>query len=134
MKITDVTTTILHDPNARQLQDSTVPKLWSGGGTDIFIHLKTDEGIEGLGVSQARPPLAIRAIVEHELKDLFIGEDPFNIEKLWNDMFWRMRNYGRKGVALQALSAIDVALWDLKAKALDLPLYRYRKFANFYSI
>ncbi|MCH8115744.1 MAG: mandelate racemase/muconate lactonizing enzyme family protein [Chloroflexi bacterium] len=124
MEITDVTTTILHDPDGRQLQDSTVPKLWAGGGTDIFVHIKTDEGLEGLGVGQARPPHAIREIIERELKDLFIGEDPFNIEKLWNDMFWRMRNYARKGVALQALSSIDIALWDLKARALGLPLYR----------
>ena len=124
MKITDVTTTILHDPNRRPLQDSTVPDVWKGGGTDVFVHLKTDEGIEGLGVASARPPHAIRSIVERDLKDLLIGQDPFNIEKLWNDMFWRIRNYGRKGVAIQALSSIDVALWDLKAKALGVPLYR----------
>ena len=124
MKITDVTTTILHDPDSRALQDSTISKLWSGGATDIFVHIQTDEGVEGLGVCQPRPAYAIREIVDRELKHLLVGEDPFNIEKLWNDMFWGMRNYFRKGIAVQALSAIDVALWDLKAKALNLPLYR----------
>jgi L-alanine-DL-glutamate epimerase-like enolase superfamily enzyme len=62
--------------------------------------------------------------VENGLKDLLIGQDPFDIEKLWNDMFWRVRGYGRKGLAFCALSAIDIGLWDLKAKALHLPLYK----------
>ena len=124
MKITDVTTTILSDPDPRPLQDSTVPKLWHGGATDIFVHIHTDEGVEGLGVSQPRPPYAIREIIDRELKPLLIGQDPFDIEKIWNDMFWGMRNYFRKGVAVQAAAAIDVGLWDLKAKALGLPLYR----------
>ena len=124
MKITDISTTILFDPNARALQDATIPKVWKGGGTHIYLHIKTDAGIEGLGYSQAMPAYAVREIIERELKDLLIGEDPFNIEKLWNDMFWRMRNYGRKGVAFHAISTVDVGLWDLKAKALNLPLYR----------
>ncbi len=63
-------------------------------------------------------------MVESGLSGLLIGQDPFNIEKLWNDMFWQVRGYGRKGVAFCALSAVDIGLWDLKAKALGLPLYR----------
>jgi L-alanine-DL-glutamate epimerase-like enolase superfamily enzyme len=65
------------------------------------VHVKTDEETEGFGVSPARSPHAIRAIVERELKDLLIGEVQLNIEKLWNDMFRRVRNYGRKGVAIR---------------------------------
>ena len=124
MKITDVTTTILHDPHRRAIRDSTIIGAWEGGATSIFIHIKTDEGIEGFGIADPRPAHAIRAIVDRELKGLLIGQDPFNIEKIWNEMFWKIRNYGRKGVGIQALAAIDVGLWDLKAKALGVPLYR----------
>ncbi len=124
MKITDVTTTMLLNPEAPAIQDATIPPLKPGakGRMGLWVHIKTDEGTEGLGVGSGMH--AIRAIIEDNLKDLLIGQDPFNIEKLWNDMFWRVRGYGRKGVAFQALSAVDIGLWDLKAKALGLPLYR----------
>ena len=124
MKITDITTTILHDPQRRAIRDSTIVGAYEDGATSIFIRIKTDEGIEGFGIADPRPAHAIRVIVERELKELLIGQDPFNIEKIWNEMFWKIRNYGRKGVAIQALSATDVGLWDLKAKALGVPLYR----------
>lgn len=124
MKITEVTTTMLRNPEGFVIQDATIPPLVPGakGSMGLWIHIKTDEGTEGLGVGTGN--LAIRAVIENNLKDLLIGQDPFNIEKLWNDMFWRVRGYGRKGVAFQALSTVDIGLWDLKAKALGLPLYR----------
>ena len=124
MKITDVTTTVLSYPNVRPVQDSTMaePAPGIGGRSQLFVHIHTDEGIEGLGVGQAAP--GTRQVIETTLRRLLIGQDPFNIEKLWNDMFWQVRGFGRKGVAFCALSAVDTGLWDLKAKALGLPLYR----------
>ena len=124
IKITDVTTTLLHNPEGFAVQDATIPPLKEGakGSTALFVHIKTDAGFEGLGTCAGLK--ATRSVIEDNLKDLLIGQDPFAIEKLWNDMFWRVRGYGRKGIAFQALSAVDIALWDLKAKALDLPLYR----------
>ncbi len=124
MRITDLTTTALSYPQGRPIQDATIPPPppGSGGRAQLFIHIQTDEGIEGLGIGQAGP--GVRDVVEHGLKDLLVGQDPFEIEKLWNDMFWRVRGYGRKGIAFCALSAVDIGLWDLKAKALGLPLYR----------
>ena len=71
-----------------------------------------------------RLPPGVRQIIETGLKGLLIGQDPFNVEKLWTDMFWSVRRYGRKGAAFCAISAVDIGLWDLKAKALGLPLYR----------
>lgn len=124
MRITDVTTTALHYPTGRPIQDATIPPplpTMAGRGA-LFVHVKTDEGIEGLGTGTGGP--AVRAVVERNLKDLLVGADPFEIEKLWEQMFWRVRGYGRKGVAFCAISCIDIALWDLKAKALGLPLYR----------
>ncbi len=111
-------------PGGRPIQDATIPPPppGSGGRSQLFVHICTDEGFEGLGIGQSSP--GVREVVERGLKDLLVGQDPFDIERLWNDMFWRVRGYGRKGVAFCALSAVDIGLWDLKAKALGLPLYR----------
>ena len=124
MRITDVTTTVLHNPEVPAVQDATMPPPGpgSGGRSQLFVHLHTDEGVEGLGVGQASP--GIRQVIEQGLKVLLIDQDPFDIERHWNAMFWRVRGYGRKGLAFCALSAVDIALWDLKAKALGLPLFK----------
>ncbi|HVB96219.1 MAG TPA: mandelate racemase/muconate lactonizing enzyme family protein [Chloroflexota bacterium] len=124
MKITNVTTTALSVPGFRPIQDATIPPPKSNVGNrgGLFVHIHTDEGIQGLGFGTASP--AIRSTIESHLKDLLIGEDPFEIEKLWEAMFWRVRGFGRKGIAFCAISSVDVALWDLKAKALGVPLYR----------
>ena len=124
MKITDVTTTQLLKPDATAVHDATT--LPSGPGAaghgQLFVHIATDEGTEGLGIGQGSP--GVRQVVESELKALLIDQDPFDIERLWDSMFWAVRRYGRKGVAFCALSAVDIGLWDLKAKALGLPLFR----------
>ena len=124
MQITDVTTTVLSYPHGQPIQDATMPPPpeGAGGRSQLFVHIFTDEPYEGLGIGQASP--GVRQVIEAGLKDLLIGQDPFDIEKIWNDMFWRVRGYGRKGVAFCALSAVDIGLWDLKAKALHLPLYK----------
>lgn len=124
MRIIDVTTTMMHYPHMKPIQDATIPPSFAGKGgrTGLWVHITTDEGIEGLGVGTGLT--AVREVIERQLKDLLVGEDPFNIEKLWNDMFWGVRGFGRKGIAFCAISAVDIGLWDLKAKALQLPLFR----------
>lgn len=124
MKITDVTTTLLFYPHTKPIQDATIPSpgLGAGGRGELFVHIHTDEGVEGLGIGQSSP--GVREVVEAGLRDLLVGQDPFDIERLWNDMFWQVRGYGRKGIAFCAISAVDIGLWDLKAKALGLPLYK----------
>ena len=124
LRITDVTTTELFYPDAPAFQDATIPPLkpGAGGRGQLFVHIHTDAGPEGLGLTSAVP--GARQVVESGLKELLIGKDPFNIEQIWNDMFWAVRGYGRKGVAFCAISAVDIGLWDLKAKALGLPLYK----------
>ena len=124
MRITDVTTTVLHNPDVPAVQDATMPPPGPGAGgrSQLFVHIHTDEGVEGLGVGRASP--GVRQVIEHGLKGLLIDQDPFDIERLWDAMFWRVRGYGRKGLAFCALSAVDIGLWDLKAKALGLPLFK----------
>ena len=115
MKIVDVTTTMLFNPEGFLIQDATIfqPKEGAKGTKGFFVHIKTDEGIEGLGTSAGHR--AVQAVVEDTLKDALIGQDPFETERLWDQMFWRVRGFGRKGVAFCAISACDIALWDLKA-------------------
>ena len=80
------------------------------------------KGNEGLGMTA--PSRGTRAVIEHDLKEILLGADPLNIEGLWQEMFWRVRGVGRKGMAFQAISAVDIALWDLKARSLGLPLFK----------
>ena len=119
MRIVDVSTTELHAPHLPGIQDATIRHRTSGRGV-VFVHVKTDEGLEGLGIGQP----GTRELVEKTLKSLLVGQDPLCHEKLWDDMFWRVRGYGRKGLAFCAISAVDIALWDLKAKVFGVPLYR----------
>ena len=124
MKIIDVTTTQLFYPHARPLRNATILPDASGAGGlgQLLVHIKTDEGVEGLGVGEAPP--GVRQVVESGFKELLIDQDPFDIEKIRHRLFWRSHRYGRQGIASRAASAIDIGLWDLKAKALGLPLYR----------
>jgi L-alanine-DL-glutamate epimerase-like enolase superfamily enzyme len=99
-----------------------MPKPGGGGLPWMFVELATDAGITGTSYSEGAGP--VRSMIHDQLSDLVVGADPFETEKLWTSMFWRTRGNGRKGVAFQAISAIDNALWDIKAKALRVPLYR----------
>jgi L-alanine-DL-glutamate epimerase-like enolase superfamily enzyme len=119
VKITDVSTTVLRIPDMPGIQDATIRHRESGRG-GLFVHIRTDAGLEGLGVGIATS----RAIIQDTLTRLLVGQDPLAHEKLWEDMFWRVRGFGRKGVAFSAISSVDIALWDLKAKIFGVPLYR----------
>jgi L-alanine-DL-glutamate epimerase-like enolase superfamily enzyme len=124
MKITKITTTMLHDPDGFVIQDATIPPVDPGakGRSQLFVHIHTDEGTVGLGMAPGQR--AIREVIHQNLDGVLVGQDPFMIEKLWQDMYWRVRGFGRKGIAFQAIAAIDIALWDLKGKVLDQPIYR----------
>ena len=95
-----------------------------------LVRVKTDQGITGIGATAA-PSSAIRALINQgpgSLSQLLIGEDPTDTNRLWRKMFeqWQaQRGRGDEGgVAVNAMSAIDLALWDLTGKARGLPIYR----------
>jgi len=111
----------LYDQSSAPFQDSTMARA-ANGLAWMFVELETNAGITGIAYSEGAGP--VRAFIHEQLSDLVIGADPFETEKIWNDMFWRVRGNGRKGAAFQAISAIDNAIWDIKAKALKVPLYR----------
>ena len=84
------------------------------------VEVTTNKGLTGIGFGG--PGAAF--VVENHLTKLLLGENPMNVERLW-DIMWRSTlYYGRKGLVVHAISAIDNALWDLIGKALDTPVYK----------
>lgn len=84
------------------------------------VEIVTDKGVKGYGSGGTGGGL----IVEKHLSKLLMGEDPFDVEKLW-DIMWRgTLHYGRMGVVVNAISGVDLALWDLIGNALGEPVYR----------
>lgn len=91
-----------------------------------LVYVQTDEGHEGLGYTLGYGGAeVISNAVETVLKPLLVGEDPRDTERLWREMFDGTVQIGRKGVMLRAISIIDIALWDIKAKDADQPLYKF---------
>ena len=86
------------------------------------VEIETEEAITGSGWCEDGCS-AISLIIENHLSRLLIGQDAGEIEGLWDRLFRATLPYGRKGVALHALSAIDLALWDLAGKAAGKPVY-----------
>jgi L-alanine-DL-glutamate epimerase-like enolase superfamily enzyme len=86
------------------------------------VEVLTDEGITGIGSAGTFTGVP-KAVIAQHLKQLVVGEDPFNTELLWHKMYRSTVRFGRKGATVSALSAIDVALWDIIGKALQQPVY-----------
>ena len=85
--------------------------------------LDTDAGIDGIGITLRRGA-EISGIIEDLLAPLLIGEDPRYTEGLWHRLYRKTMYVGRHGLLMRALGAIDIALWDIKGKALGEPVFR----------
>ena len=88
----------------------------------VLIH--TDEGITGLGETYHGLKGAAKACIEAFGEEVLIGKDPSDIEGIFQQMFHRSSYHGQQGAEFRAMSAIDVALWDIKGKALGAPIYQ----------
>jgi len=88
----------------------------------LVIKVTTDSKIIGWGLTFGG--LDSRVIVENELAPLLIDEDPNYVEALWEKMFNKTLRWGRRGIYIRAISAIDIAIWDINCKACGVPLYR----------
>lgn len=102
--------------------------------------VSTDEGFEGVGEAfYIGGPVGLAAsFINEAYVPLLIGKDPFDTSAIWDSLYQRTRDQGRKGIAISALSAIDVALWDIKGKATGLPVHKllggaYRDRAHVYA-
>jgi len=120
VKITRIESIVLHAGETREADSSYEAFL---------VRVHTDEGITGIGEALSSPTI-MKAIVEaptshgvaHGFQDLLLGEDPLQVERLWDKLYRGSIWYGRRGAVIHALSAIDIALWDIRGKALGLPL------------
>lgn len=91
----------------------------------LLVRVTTDQGLEGIGVTYHEVGgEAAREIIRRNMAPKLIGRDPLESEALWQEFFHYLRGVGRKGLTFCALSAIDIALWDLKGKIAGLPVCR----------
>lgn len=97
-------------------------RKWMGPVGDVVIEVETDAGIVGVGHGNWATG-AIATIIEETLSKLIIGEDPREREKLWDIMYRATIPFGRKGAAIEAISAVDLALWDIAGKEANKPVY-----------
>lgn len=122
MKITDIEIIELRVPG------------WDGSTFDgsydnCLIIVRTDENVDGVAEVDSVPSV-IRAIIEAPrshthamgLKTALVGQDPTDIERLWERMYDLTSYYGRRGAVIHAISAVDIALWDIRGKVLGRPL------------
>lgn len=91
-----------------------------------IVKVILNDGSEGIGYTYTGGigGRAICSIIEHELKPFLIGKDASLVEKHWEDMNWKIHYVGRGGITSFAISAIDIALWDLRAKKANEPLWK----------
>jgi len=138
MKITGVTTYVLEE----FLENKAFG--WSQWVTDrrqtALCLVSTDEGIEGVGEAfyVGGPAKIVASMISDAYAPLLIGMDPFDNAVIGDFLYNRTRDQGRKGLPISAMSAVDIALWDIKGKALGLPVYKllggaYREKAHVYA-
>ena len=94
--------------------------------TAHLVEVRTDEGIVGWGecFGPGNIALANKSIVERVIQPLIIGREALAREAIWHDIYNTLRDHGQKGMPMQALSGIDIALWDIAGKVCGLPLHQ----------
>lgn len=124
MKITDVETIIVR-------QSDSVTLIGDGTQDTVLILVHTDAGITGAAEVDSAP-YVVKSIIEmpashlacQGLRDLVVGEDPFDVEKIWNKMYEKAYYHGRAAAVIHAMSGIDNAIWDVLGKAVGKPVHK----------
>jgi D-galactarolactone cycloisomerase len=119
MKITNISTHVLGAPVSQPFAYS---RAWYDTRMAMIVEIETDAGPVGWGESYG--PAYITSAVVQSVAPWLIGEDPLRTDYLWQEIYARLRDHGQKGVVIQGLSAIDIALWDIKGKHFGAPVYR----------
>ena len=122
MKITEVRAI----PLAIPLRPTTPPSTWAAGaGKQILVRVTTDDGLTGWGESFAYgATLAVCDVIDDALAPIVLGQDPSQIENLVDRMHRALMIWGRRGLAMMAVSGVELALWDLAGKARSVPVYQ----------
>jgi len=89
----------------------------------LIVEVFTDTGHVGIGNAALAPRVA-KEIIDVYLKPLLLGKDPFDTEFLWQHMYRQTMAFGRKGIGMVAISAVDIALWDILGKATTQPVFK----------
>jgi len=124
MKIVDLAIHVLKSPLAEPFAFS---QGWVRQRSATLVEVRTDKGISGWGEAFAQglePPEIAATVIDTALRPLVIGADPLDTEVLWHRMYNATRDYGRKGSVVSAISAVDIALWDIAGKFHDVPIYK----------
>ena len=124
MKITDVRTYVLSTPLDEPFAFS---MGWVKRRSTMIVEVLTDEGVTGWGESLChglQPPEIAQTIVQVALKPILVGQDPFDVDVLWERMYNLTRPYGQKGAVPNAISGVDIAIWDCLGRALGKPVHK----------
>jgi L-lyxonate dehydratase len=89
----------------------------------LLVEIFTDDGHVGLG-NAALAPQVTKQVIDLHLKPLLIGQEPWEVELLWQHMYSKTMAFGRKGIGMVAISAVDIALWDILGKSAKQPVFR----------
>lgn len=89
----------------------------------LIVEIECDDGTVGIG-NAALAPHAVKATIDTYLKPLLMGVDPLDSEYLWQSMYRNTLPFGRKGIGMTAISAVDLAVWDAKGKILNQPVFK----------
>ena len=133
MKVVNIRAIPMSDPIPEERQHRT--DLGTKVKSDaVLILVDTDDGLTGMGASLGSPE-TVSAIVKYDLAPTLLGEDPMYSEFLWEKMYngsrWKpalerghsQPSEARRGVTLEAIAGVDIAIWDVKAQALGVPVY-----------
>src|SRR6185437_3202827 len=96
----------------------------------VIVEIFTDDGLVGVG-NAALAPQITKQVIDLYLKPILIGADPWDIEFLWQHMYRHTMAFGRKGIGMTAISAVDIALWDILGKSAKprIPVYASRLYS-----
>ena len=100
---------------------------WVNKRSATLVEIRTNNGLIGWGEAFCQglePPEISAVVIEAALRPLLLNQSPLNIEVLWHQMYNMTRDYGRKGSVISAISAIDIALWDIAGKFYHQPIYQ----------
>jgi D-galactarolactone cycloisomerase len=119
MKITAVRAYVLEAPLSQPFSYS---RAWYATRSSMIVEIETDQGLVGWGESYG--PARINAAIVRAMASFLVGQDALRSEWIWQEIYARYRDHGQKGSIIQALSGIDIALWDLKGKFFGQPIHR----------
>ncbi len=123
MKITRITGHVLRHDLPEELGYS---QQFYTCRTAHLVEVETDEGVTGWGecFGPGNVAIANKGIVEKVIQPMVLGHDPMDRDVIWHKVYNFLRDHGQKGMPLQALSGVDIALWDIAGKVAGLPLHR----------